>query len=474
MKMSYSMRLLLAMAAVSLAGTAGAETIRVAIGTQDTTINCATGGLLIRELKLIEKYLPRTGKYKDVTYDVQWKNFTSGPPLTNEMVADKLDIGAMADFPGSLNAAAFQKAGKKSLFIAPLSGNAIGTGNGIVVPADSPIQSLAELKGKTISVPFGSTAHGMLLRAMKRQGWDPDKDVTLVSQSPEVGGSALQAHKVDGHANFVPFPELFTFRGFARKIYDGSQAETPTFHGALVNAAYAQKYPEVVVAYLRAAIEADRLMAAEPEKYSELIAKVTGIDAEVDYLFHGPLGLQNRDYTWKPEYRQALQTSIETLKLLKRTDADLNSDGVIDDRYIREAFRLEGLDYDARLKSYDKQPLAAKDSVTGKRIADPKLAAQLWVQGEPKVRAYAAPEAAFAALRQAGKEGKKARVLYVHDRNTGLKLLADKVWYVQDGKGQVSAFLLKESADRWARAQGGSVRDFAAVSGAGAVALASH
>lgn len=473
MRSFSSIPLLLALAAASVAGTASAETIRVAIGTQDTTINCATGGLLIRELKLLDKYLPRTGKYKDVSYDVQWKNFTSGPPLTNEMVADKLDIGAMADFPGSLNAAAFQKAGKKSLFIAPLSGNAIGTGNGIVVPADSPVQSLAELKGKTISVPFGSTAHGMLLRAIKRQGWDPDKDVTLVSQSPEVGGSALQAHKVDGHANFVPFPELFAFRGFARKIYDGSQAEAPTFHGALVSADYAQKYPEIVVAYLRAAIEADRLMAAEPEKYSELIARVTGIDAEVDYLFHGPLGLQNRDYTWKPEYRQALQTSIETLKLLKRTDADLSADSVIDDRYIREAFRLEGLDYEARLKAYDKQPLAARDADTGKPIAEPRLAAQLWLRGEPRVRAYASPASAFAALRQAAKAGTPARVLYVHDRNTGLKLLASKAWYVQDGKGQVSAFLLKGSADGWARANGGKVRDFAAVSGA-AVAVASN
>ena len=50
--------------AVALTG-ARAETIRVAIGTQDTTINCATGGLLIRELRLLEKYLPREGKYKD-------------------------------------------------------------------------------------------------------------------------------------------------------------------------------------------------------------------------------------------------------------------------------------------------------------------------------------------------------------------------------------------------------------------------
>ena len=58
-------------------------TTAVAIGTQDTTINCATGGLLVRELKLLEKYLPRDGKYKNVTYDIAWKNFTSGPPLTN-------------------------------------------------------------------------------------------------------------------------------------------------------------------------------------------------------------------------------------------------------------------------------------------------------------------------------------------------------------------------------------------------------
>ncbi len=88
-----------AVAALGLTGISHAESIRVAVGTQDTTINCATGGLLIRELKLLEKFLPRDGTYKDVSYDIQWRNFTSGAPLTNEMVAGKLDFGAMADFP---------------------------------------------------------------------------------------------------------------------------------------------------------------------------------------------------------------------------------------------------------------------------------------------------------------------------------------------------------------------------------------
>ncbi len=103
------------------------------------------------------------GKYKDVTYEIEWKDFTSGPPLTTEMVAEKLDIGAMADFPGVLNGVAFQKQGSRSRFIATLSGSALGSGNGIVVPSDSPAQGLKDLKGKQISVPFGSSAHGMLL-----------------------------------------------------------------------------------------------------------------------------------------------------------------------------------------------------------------------------------------------------------------------------------------------------------------------
>lgn len=447
-----------------LLGTAQAETIRVAIGTQDPTINTATGGLVIRELKLLEKYLPKDGKYKDVQWDIQWKSFTSGPPLTNEQVAGKLDIGSMADFPAVLNYAAHLKAGKKTLFITALSGSTTGSGNGIVVPANSPVHSLADLKGKQISVPFGSTAHNLLLRAITAQGWDPEKDVNLVSQAPDVGGSALQANKIDAHADFVPFAELFPYRGFARKIYDGAQAKNPTFHGTLVDAEYAAKYPEVVVAYLRASIEADQLVAAEPEKFSELIEKITGIEAEVNYLFHGPLGIQTRDQTWKPEYRAATKTAAATLKQLKRTDTDLDIDAFIDDRFIRAAYKEAGLDYDARLKDYGKSPLKAKDAKTGEAISDPQQVAQVWIAGEPQVRHYASPRSALEAAKAAEASGKKVRVVYAHDRNTGIKLFANQAWFARDAKGSLSAFLLKEDAEAWSKAKGGTVLDYAAAS----------
>jgi NitT/TauT family transport system substrate-binding protein len=447
---------------------ANAETIRVAIGTQDTTINCATGGLIIRELKLLEKYLPREGKYKDVQYDIQWKNFTSGAPLTNEMVAGKLDIGSMADFPGTFNGAAFQKAGKQSLFINVLSGSTVGSGNGIVVPKESPVRSISELKGKTISVPFASTAHGMLLRAIKAQGWDPEKDVTITTQAPEIAGSALQSNKIEAHADFVPFSELFPYRGFARKIYDGSQANTPTFHGSLVDGEFAKKYPEIVIAFERAAIEADRLVAAEPEKFSELIAKVTGIEAEVNYLYHGPLGLQARDLTWKPEYRQAINTSIETLRLLKRTDNDIDANTFINDQFVRAAFKQAGLDYDARLKNYAKNPLNAKDALTGKAITNTKYLTQVWVEGEPLVRHYTTTESALKEATKLEKSGKKIRTIYAHDVDSGIKLFASDAWFVKSGKSDIRAFLLKDAADAWAKKNKGSLLDFVAAKAAAA------
>jgi NitT/TauT family transport system substrate-binding protein len=460
---SHVNKTLLALSLLLAMGTADAETIRIAIGTQDSTINCATGGLVIRELKLLEKYLPHDGKYKDAKYDIEWKNFTSGAPLTNEMVAGKLDIGSMADFPGSFNGAAFQKAGKKSIFITVLSGSITGSGNGIVVPKESTAQSLADLKGKTISVPFASTAHGMLLRAVKAQGWDPEKDVNIITQAPEVAGPALQSNKIDAHADFVPFAELFPHRGYARKIYDGSQANAPTFHGTLADDEYARKYPEIIVAYLRAAIEANRLVAAEPEKYSELIAKLTGVDAEVNYLFHGPLGLQTRDLTWKPEYRQAVKTSIDTLRDMKRTETDLDVNTFIDDQYIRTAFKQSGLDYEAALKNYAKSPLTAKDAATGKAITDPKRVAQIWVAGEPLVRSYSTTEEAFKEARKLEAANKKIRTIYAHDRETGLKLLAGDAWFVRDGNNQLSAFLLKASAEAWAGKTKGKVLDYNAV-----------
>lgn len=435
------------------------ETVRVAIGTQDTTINCAAGGPLVRELHLLEKYLPHTGKYQDVSYDIRWENQPTGAQLNSKYLANQLDIVMMADFPSVIGATALEASngGVRSLYIATLSGGIRGAGNAILVPSDSPVTSLAELKGKKISVPFGSTAHAMLIRAVQDLGWDPNRDVQIVTQTPEVAGSALRAHQIDGHANFVPFGELFPFRGFARKIYDGSSTGVTTTHGIQVRSDYAQAHPDIVVAFLKATLEANRLYEADPEGLSEKLAKWTGVDAEVYYAFHGPRGIQTRDYSLKPEYVTAIRKAQDALEVLKKVDRRIDVGRYVDDRFIRRAAEEFGLDYDARLRNYEPLPFTSDAIDTGAPVKDPNLAGQLWVRGEPRVRLYSSVAATLRALGQLGAAA--VRVTFVHDRLSGNKLFADKVWYVHSGK-ELSAFLSKSAADDWAKNHAGNVVGF--------------
>ncbi len=434
------------------------DKIRVSIGTQDTTINCAAGGPVIRELHLLEKFLPHDGKYKDAEYEIQWLNLPTGAQLNTEVLANRLDIVQMADFPSIVGHSTFlaSKSGVKTLYIASLSVGVHGAGNALLVPKDSPVQSIKDLKGKRISVPAASTAHAFLLRALQAQGWDPEKDVTITVQTPEVGGSALKANQIDAHADFVPFGELFPFRGFARKILDGESTGLTTTHGVQVRSDYAQKYPEVVVAFLKATLEADRLLREDPEQLAEQYQHWTGIEAEVFYAFHGPAGIQTRDFTLKPEVVEALRNAARTLKVLKKTAVDVNVDEFVDDHFIRQAAQESGLNYDARLKDYASSPFTGEAVDTGGPITDPKLAGQIWVRGEPKVRLYSSPEATLQAAEQLKTEGQQLRVVFVHDYGSGIKLFADKVWYV-NRNGKLAAFLLRENADAYAAQNGGQV-----------------
>ena len=86
-------KLLLATASLpSLAASAEAEAIQIGIGHQSMCTDTYTAGIVIKELKLLEKHLPQTGKYKDAQYEITWSDYSSGGPITNQMLANKLNI----------------------------------------------------------------------------------------------------------------------------------------------------------------------------------------------------------------------------------------------------------------------------------------------------------------------------------------------------------------------------------------------
>ncbi|MEL6778019.1 MAG: ABC transporter substrate-binding protein [Cyanobacteria bacterium J06597_16] len=440
------------------------ETIRISIGTQDQVINTAVGGATVRELGLLEKHLPTTGKYEGVEYEIEWSSYTSGPPITNKMLADQIDIGLMGDFPAVINLIKFQEEleGVTSTFIGTLAYSPNGAGNAVVVPKDSDVTSLADLKGGSVSVPFGSAAHGMVLKALKDEGIDPEEDVKLISQAPEVGGTSLRTGQIDAHADFVPFGELFPYRGFAKKIFDGAQTDVPTLHGIVVRSDFSEEHPEIVEAYLQAMLEANQLFREKPEEISAQIEEWSGIEKEVVYMFLGPSGLQPINPSIGEIQLGALKNSIATLISLGKIETPVDPEDVtgwVDEGFLKNAMEKSGLDYDEVIAEGESYVITGKDALTDEEITEPKMAAQLWIQEEPTVTNFASIPNMVKQLNTLQGEGKAADVIFVHDRNKGWKLFAENSYYVTNGD-EVSAFLLADDAKAFAAESGGQVASF--------------
>ena len=440
-----------------------AEEVVIGIGTQNTTTNTVTGGVVLKELKLIEKYLPKTGKYKDIKFKLDWQNFTSGPPITNGMMAKKLHIGMMGDYPLLVNGATGQsQPGNETQLVAIIAYNAFGSGNGLVVHKDSPYFELADLKGKNVSVPFGSAAHGMLLQAMQSRGW-PENFWNLSSQSPEVGTTNLQEKKIDGHANFVPFADLLPYRGFARKIFDGAETKVPTFHGVVVRKDFATQYPEVVVAYVRALMEANAWVRSNPTAAAAKVEEWTKIEKEVAYLYLGPGGIHTLDPSIKPRWLDTIKTGHEVLTRLNRVKP-LDINAWVNESFVKQAFAEQKLDYEAQKQTLANYDITGTDALCKIPVTRPKEAGEVWIEGKP-IAPHASALCTLAAVQRAQTSGQKVRVAYVFDKALGIKVFADKAFYAANNsdpkKPVIVPFLLKKDAEAHAGSTGGRLVAYA-------------
>lgn len=454
-----------AMLSIAILGIASAafaeETIRIGIGHQSTCTDTYSGGITVKQLGLLEKHLPKDGKYKGVKYDIVWEDYTSGPPITNQMLAGKLDIGVMGDYPLLVNLARFQETQSLRSVIVSMTGyNMFGSGNSIAVPADAPIYKFEDLKGKKVSVPFGSAAHGMVLKALVDRNLPLDF-FTLINQAPAIGATSVQEKKIDAHADFCPWGELMEFKGFGRKIYDGQQAGGPYLHGPVIRKDFIEKHPEIVVGYLKAVIEANEWITKNPEEATTKQEQWTSIPKEVLYLYFGRGGFLTLDATIKPKWIEALKLDVETLTkmgIIKGADVE----HFVDDRFIKQAYRELGRDYakEQKVVVVGTSPLDGKDA-TGTTIKDPRAAGELWVKGE-SIKPYASIASLMGALRDADGKGRSVNAAYVFDHPTGLKLFAHRAFYVVGGTGKAApaslvAFAWKDEAEAFATKNGGKV-----------------
>lgn len=434
-----------ALMALAVSGNASAETIRIGIGHQSMCTDTYSAGIIVKELGLMEKHLPRDGKYADAEYDFQWKDYTSGPPITNMMLANKLDFGVMGDYPLIVNGAKFQQTESlRTLYVAGTGYNMHGSGNAIVVPVSSDIYSFEQLKGKDISVPVGSAAWGMVLKAMQDHGMSEDA-VEIKNQSPPVGAANIASNKIAAHADFCPWSEIMEFRGTGRKIYDGSQTGVPYLHGVVVREDYAKRYPEIVVAFGKAIIDAGDWVREDPARAAEKLEKWTGVEKEVQYLYFGRGGHLTLDPTIKPKWVETLQYDHSVLAEGKNIPP-LDFEQWIDDTYIREAYRAMGLDYEQQLAEMH-DPAEVHDSLPQ---------GEIW-HAAKGIITYESISAMLSAASELQQSGQKINATYVYDKSTGLKLFGKVAFFVEKADGVVVAFMRKPDADAFSAEVGGRV-----------------
>ncbi|MFT5630932.1 MAG: NitT/TauT family transport system substrate-binding protein [Gammaproteobacteria bacterium] len=423
-----------------------AETITIGIGHQSTVTNTVPGGIIIEKLELLEKYLPTDGRYEGVEYELVYRDYTSGPPITNQMVAEKLHFGVMGDYPLIVNGAVFQDQGNDESLLIQISGyNLKGTGNGVVVPVDSDVFTLEDLRGKSVSAPFGSAAWGMFLAVMDK--YDMTEDITLVNQSPPVGVNNIAVGRIDAHVDFTPWSEVMEFRGTGRKIFDGSEALIPTFHGTVVLKSFAEEYPEIVNAYALATLEAQDWIAEDPLNAATKVSEWTGIEKEVLYLYFSDGGISTFESSIKPEWVASLQAS-HALLMRERDVPALDFDKWVDDSFIKAAVTSRGDDYDAMVSN-----------VVDTAVANVGKPAEIW-HPRDGITAYPTMAGFFTDLASIRDTGFAPLASYVYDENTGLKLFGTSAFYASGSDGDFAAFLKKADAETYAAANSGALLSY--------------
>ncbi|WP_151082110.1 ABC transporter substrate-binding protein [Nocardioides cynanchi] len=203
-RISTTRRTVLAVAAsvvgaTALAGCSGAANGNEAAVRSDGSVDLSKVTLVVGDQKGgSESLLRAAGELKDVPYTIQWKTFTSGPPLLEALNAGAIDVGGVGNTPPLFAAAA------KSRFKVVQGATYGGTGDAIVVPKGSPITSVSQLKGKKVAVAEGSSANYNLLAQLQKAGLKYG-DVQVQNLQPADAAAAFSSGHLDAWAIWEPY-----------------------------------------------------------------------------------------------------------------------------------------------------------------------------------------------------------------------------------------------------------------------------
>ncbi|GAC1037875.1 aliphatic sulfonate ABC transporter substrate-binding protein [Pseudomonas sp. No.117] len=148
----------------------------------------------------------------------------------------------------------------------------------LVVPKDSPLKSLADLRGKKIAATKGTDPYLFLLRSLREAGLKKG-DVEIVHLQHPEGRVALERGQVDAWAGLDPHMAASELQAGSRLLYRNLDFNS---YGVLsTTEAFAKAQPELVKAVLSAYEDARHWTLAHPQETAALLAKASGLPLEV-------------------------------------------------------------------------------------------------------------------------------------------------------------------------------------------------
>lgn len=219
--------------------------------------------------------LTAAGLISKLPFKVTWSDFTAGPPMLQAMAGGAVDIGTVGNSPPVFAAAG----GDNIAVVGALRNNPHGSA--LLVPKNSPIHSIAQLKGKRIAVTQGSAADYHLLTVLKKAGLTVH-DVTLDYLQPAEGLAALASGHVDAWDIWSPFVQQAEAQNHARQLVSGVGFGSPysftvAARGALADPAKAAAIRD----YLKLLDQAYAWAATHAAAWAAVWAKATGLPTAI-------------------------------------------------------------------------------------------------------------------------------------------------------------------------------------------------
>ncbi|MDF0732822.1 aliphatic sulfonate ABC transporter substrate-binding protein [Pseudomonas entomophila] len=245
--------------ASALAQAADPQVLR--IGYQKSSVNM----VLAREHQLLQKALPNT--------QVQWIEFPGGPQLIEALNGGSLDVGNIGDIPPIFAQAA--GIDLRYIGIEPSDGRS----EAIIVPRDSPVRQLSDLKGKRVAFQKGSSAHSLLLKSLIKAGMQLS-DVQPVFLPAADARPAFEQGKLDAWVIWDPYYAAALLDGSARLLSDGRDVH-PSGTYYIASRAFTEQHGSAIAAVLEALRQAQRISVEQPEASIDSMTRVLGLKREV-------------------------------------------------------------------------------------------------------------------------------------------------------------------------------------------------